>query len=164
MNAFVINSFEFCRLGERREGNLLVAELPRLAKDAASTAGALHWAVQGGNDQFGHARLELTISGSVELMCQRCLTPFSYDIASASTLILAEDEQGIDAIEEILDDEEIDVIAGAKDFNLFELIEDEALLALPLAPKHERCPDAAAVEALKSAAKPSPFAVLKNLK
>lgn len=163
MNEFVINSFEFCRLGEHREGSLALADLPRLAKEVASAA-PIHWVVQGGTDQFGYPRLDLTVTGSVELSCQRCLTPFSFAITSVSTLILAKDEQELDSIDAVLEDDELDVILGSKEFNLIELIEDEALLALPLAPKHAICPDAATLEALKSAAKPSPFAVLKNLK
>ena len=164
MNTFVINSFEFCRLGERRSGTLALADLPRLAKEAAGSAAPLQWVVQGGTDQFGYARLDLTVTGSVELMCQRCLTPFAFAIDSSSTLILARDEQEVDKLDAVLEDDELDVIVGSKEFNLVELIEDEALLALPLAPKHATCPDAATLEALKSAAKPSPFAVLKNLK
>jgi uncharacterized protein len=164
MNGFVINSFEFCRLGERREGSLELADLPRLAKEVASSAGPLQWIVQGGTDQFGYPRLELTVNGSVDLLCQRCLTPFSFIIASSSTLILAKDEQELDSIDAVLEDDELDVILGSKEFNLVEVIEDEALLALPLAPKHATCPDAATIEALKAAVKPSPFAILKNLK
>ena len=47
---------------------------------------------------------------------------------------------------------------------VMELVEDEALLALPLSPRHEACPDKAAIEVLDEVKKPSPFAVLKNIK
>lgn len=164
MNAFVIDSFAFCRLGERREGDVPVAALQRLAEDTADDSGTIHWTLQGGTDQMGHARLDLTVAGNVKLNCQRCLTSFDFEIDSASSLILAHDEEEIDGIDEIMQDDSVDVIVGSKVFNVLELIEDEALLALPLAPKHDVCPDAKTLEALKSASKPSPFAALKNLK
>jgi uncharacterized protein len=44
------------------------------------------------------------------------------------------------------------------------MIEDEALLALPLSPKHDVCPDPSDFAAAKSGKADSPFAVLKNLK
>jgi len=54
------------------------------------------------------------------------------------------------------------VIVGSRTMNAFDLIEDEALLALPQVPKHDVCPDSALLDELKSE-KPSPFASLKNL-
>lgn len=164
MEAFVIDTFEFCRLKERAEGDVAVAELARLAQECADASGALHWSLQGGADQFGHARLELSVTGTVQLMCQRCLTPFAYRIATHSVLVLAPDEDGADAIEELLADDAIDVIVAPKRLDVMALVEDDALLALPFAPKHEICPDQVVVERLQSAQKPSPFAVLKDLK
>jgi uncharacterized protein len=42
-------------------------------------------------------------------------------------------------------------------------VQDEALLALPQAPKHEVCPDTTLLDGLKTE-KPSPFEALKALK
>jgi uncharacterized protein len=66
-------------------------------------------------------------------------------------------------MEEVLDDESIDVIVGSHAADIRELLEDEALLALPQVPKHTVCPGATPLDALKSE-KVSPFAGLKNLK
>ena len=55
------------------------------------------------------------------------------------------------------------VIVGSRECDIRQLLEDEALLALPQAPKHEQCPDTSLLESLKSE-KVSPFAGLKNLK
>jgi uncharacterized protein len=164
MSAFVIDSFAYCRNGEHREGDIPVAGLQRLTEDTADDAGTLHWVLQGGSDQMGHSRLDLSVAGKVHLTCQRCLTPFEFAIDSHSSLILAKDEEQIEGIDALLEDDSVDVIVGSAVFNVVELIEDEALLALPLAPKHDVCPDAATLEALKGASKPSPFAGLKNLK
>ena len=102
--------------------------------------------------------------GAVNLICQRCLTALNFEIDSKSLLVLAKDEAQADTIEELIDDDEIDVIVGSATFDVNYLIEDEALLALPVAPKHETCPgDGVAAEA-KGAERASPFEVLKKLK
>ena len=164
MKASLIDIFEFCRLKEWREGDVAVAELTRLADEAADESGTLHWSLQGGANKFGHLQLLVTVSGAVQLRCQRCLTSFVFSINSASTLVLAADEKSADEIDELLDDDAVDVIVGSREFDIMRLIEDDALLALPLAPKHEICPDSAGLDALKNVKKDSPFLVLKNLK
>jgi uncharacterized protein len=164
MNTFVIDGFEFCRFNERREGEIAVADLPRLAQETVDQSGIVRWSLQGDQGRLGYPKLTLSVSGTVQLMCQRCLTPFAFTIASDSGLVLAKDEESIDGIEALLADDAIDVVAGSSTMNIAELIEDEALLAIPQSPKHEVCPDQATLDALKNAKKVSPFAVLKNIK
>jgi len=164
MSAFVIDAFDFSRLKERREGVIPVTELVRLADETADRSGTLSWVLTGDVDHVGHAQLTLLVTGSLQIMCQRCLTPFTFDIDSESVLILAKDEASADEIDALLDDDQIDVIVGSKTLSIAQLVEDEVLLALPLSPKHPVCPDSSALEALKSGKKESPFAVLKNLK
>lgn len=165
MNAFVIDAFEFCRLKERREGETAVADLPRLAQESVDEFGTIGWSLQGGSDRLGHPQLNLSVSGSVQLMCQRCLTPFVFDIVSDSVLVLANDEPGADAIEALLDDDTVEVIVGSRTFNIGDLIEDEALLTIPASPKHEACPEKLMPDTPENAEeKVSPFAVLKKLK
>ena len=103
----------------------------------------------------------MTIDGEVGLICQRCLTPFRYPIVSEAVLVLARDEADADETEERLDDDSIDVIVGSTTQDLLQLVEDEALLSLPLSARHEVCPgDAPEIPQEKP---DSPFAVLKKL-
>ncbi len=165
MEAILIDAFEFCRLGEVREGEFAVADLPRLAAEAVNATGALRWSLKGGKHAQGYPQLTLTVNGSVQLMCQRCLTPFAFAIDAESVLVLAQDEAGADELEAALDDESIEVIAGSRQFNLTDLVEDEALLALPVSPRHEVCPGQARQEQPENDGKaPSPFGVLKDWK
>jgi uncharacterized protein len=163
MSAFVIDAFEFCRLQERAEGELPVVDLTRLANEAVDRAGVLHWSLVGAADKFGHPQLRLRVVGQINLVCQRCLGSMPFDMASESELTLAADDAAADAIEALIDDEDVDVIVADAAFDVISLIEDEALLALPLAPKHVTCP--AQVDAVPVAdEKVSPFSVLKKLK
>jgi uncharacterized protein len=163
MSAFVIDAFEFCRNSGFREGVTPVAEMPRLAADCADPSGEIRWSIQGGVTKQGYPSMTLSVAGTVRLVCQRCLAPFAYEIDSSTMLVLGRDDEEADQIEEILDDESVDVIVGSDCCDIRDLLEDEALLALPQAPKHEVCPETKLLDTLKSE-KVSPFAGLKNLK
>lgn len=163
MSAFVIDAFEFCRSNGHREGVTPVAEMSRLNKDCADHSGEVSWAVDGSTSKQGYPQITLSVSGTVQLMCQRCLTPYSFDMESSTVLMLGKDDEHADEIEEVIADESIDVIVGSRNCDIRDLIEDEALLALPQVPKHDVCPDNKLLDTLKSE-KPSPFAGLKDLK
>lgn len=169
MQDFVIDAFAFCRNNEQSSGSLQVAELLRLSEDCANSEGVLEWSLAGGQNQYGHPELTLTVSGAVNLVCQRCLTPFAYEIDSESVLVLAKSEEDADEIEALLEDDEVDVVVGSKSLNVRDLIEDEALLAIPQSPRHAVCPDTSGNSVPKAETAPadgskkeSPFAVLKN--
>ena len=140
-----------------------VADMTRLAAECADASGELRWSIQGGTTPQGYPSLTLSVTGTVQLVCQRCLEPYGHEIDSTTMLVLGRDDANADEIEEILDDESIDVIVGSQSCDIRDLLEDEALLALPQAPKHEVCPDTKLLDALKSD-KVSPFAGLKTLK
>lgn len=163
MSAFVIDAFEFCRTSGYREGVTPLTEMSRLAADCANASGEIAWSIQGGATPQGYPTMTVAVTGPVQLVCQRCLAPFDYQIDSATQLVLGRDDEEADQFEQILDDENIDVIVGSHAADIRELLEDEALLALPQAPKHEVCPGTTLLDTLQSE-KVSPFAGLKSLK
>ena len=163
MTALVIDAFEFCRTNSTRDGVAPVADMERLARDCAGTSGFITWTATGSTSKLGFPQMRLAVAGTVHLNCQRCLAPFAYEIDSSTVLMLGKDDEQADEIEQLIDDETIDVIVGTRSMNLMDLIEDEALLALPQVPKHEVCPDTALLDAVKSDKK-SPFDALKALK
>ena len=140
-----------------------VAEMSRLNQDCADHTGEIAWTVDGTASKQGYPQVTLSVSGTVQLMCQRCLTPYAFEMDAGTVLMLGKDDEQADEIEQILSDESIDVIVGSRTCDIRDLIEDEALLALPQVPKHEVCPDSKLLDMLKSE-KPSPFAGLKDLK
>ncbi|MES2264215.1 MAG: YceD family protein [Pseudomonadota bacterium] len=163
MSAFVIDAFEFCRSNGSRDGVKPVAEMTRLTKDCADTSGTITWNVAGGSSKHGYPQMRLSVAGTVQLVCQRCLNPYAHQIDASTLLMLGKDDDQADEIEELLDDDTIDVIVGTRSMDLLDLVEDEALLALPHTPKHDVCPDSAPLDATASEKK-SPFAGLKDLK
>lgn len=162
MPSTTVDSFEFCRLGEQASGTTPVAGFSRLSRDLTDTAGDIRWRFEGGRHPQGLPQLLMFVEGEVTLVCQRCLSPFVHQIASETALVLARDEADADEVEQRLDDDSLEVIAGSSALDLLQLVEDEALLSMPLSPKHEVCPgDAPQVGVDKPE---SPFAVLKKLK
>jgi uncharacterized protein len=165
----IVDAFAFCRNGEKRAGKLRLADLVRLRAECVSDEGEVDWMLVGEMSALanGHPVLHLTINGTVQLKCQRCLGPYVFQIKSDSTIFLAKDEQAADHLDSFLLDEEMtetaEVIVGSKSFDVYALIEDEALLALPLSARHEVCPDDVQMDALANEKKESPFAVLKKV-
>lgn len=162
MSAHVVDSFEFCRSAGHASGTTPVAEFKRLCADLADPAGELRWSFQGGLHAEGDPQLVMEVAGTVKLVCQRCMAPFDHPLESRSTLVLAADEEQADAAEERLDDDSIDVIVGSRAMDLLMLVEDEALLSLPLSPRHDVCPGP--VQEVREDKAESPFAVLGKLK
>lgn len=163
MTAKAIDLFEFCRHKQQLSGHVPISELVRLSAELADNNGELAWSLYGSQHETGAAQLTLQLEGEVHLNCQRCLTAYPLAIASKSLLVLAKTEAEADETEARLDDDSIDVIVPSSSQDLMVLVEDEALLALPLSPRHEKCPAGAASGATNDKAE-SPFAVLKKLK
>ncbi|MCG2583374.1 DUF177 domain-containing protein [Massilia sp. TS11] len=162
MSAFVIDAFEFCRNNGRREGLTPLADMTRLSKECVDTAGEIAWSLVGSTSAQGFPQILLSVKGTVRLQCQRCMAPMAFEIDSSTLLMLGKDDADADQIEEIIDDESVDVIVGSRQCDIRDLIEDEALLALPQAPKHDVCPDTALLDSVNRD-KASPFAGLKAL-
>jgi len=134
-------------------------ELPRLAELLTTTAGSLSVRLEGWRDEQGKSWLQLDIAGEPVLCCQRCLGGMKYPLAIRSRLQLI--APGADWPDDDLEDDSADAIAADAELNVLSLVEDEVLLALPIAPRHEQCesPSASA-----SGNGPSPFAALADLK
>jgi uncharacterized protein len=152
------------------QGQWPVAELGRLAGSAfpGTADGEVSWQARGesrpkrggGPDIWLHVEAH----ASLRLECQRCLGPVDTPIEAQRSFLFV---QGEDAAAELDADHEEDVLALTRSLDLRELVEDELLLALPLVPRHEACPEplVAPVDTLpEGEEKPNPFAVLAALK
>lgn len=166
------------RTGATLQGTLPLAQMPRLAGSvlaaadaepapATWTAAALLRPVTGGAPELW---LHLQARAEVRLECQRCLQPMdqTLEVDRRFRFVRGEDEAAR------LDEEsEDDVLALPGRLDLLELLEDELILALPLVPRHEACPQPlplpvasgpAATDAASGDERPHPFAALAALK
>jgi uncharacterized protein len=161
----------FAKAAGTLEGRWPLAELDRLAASAAPgmlpPAGApIDWSARGElrmvRGSENQVWLHLSASARLPLECQRCLKPIDTALAVARDFLFV---HGEDAAAQLDADSDDDVLALTRALDLRALVEDELLLALPLVPRHEVCPEPLrlpAGEVLEE--KPKPFAALSALK
>lgn len=160
----VIDGPEFARLGRRLSGAVPVAALSRLADVLTDVSGTLDCEVRGEHDKDesrdGKDWLDLRIEGKLALRCQRCLETLEFPLRVEARLLLVTAGEPWPEEEE-METDAFDAIEASRELDLLSLIEDEALLALPIAPRHEDCrPPLAAGDEQE----PSPFAVLAGIR
>lgn len=154
----VIDGFEFASAGATQRGTWPLKELPRLRDVLAQDAGEVAYEITGVRDERGRPGLRLKVSGTLVLRCQRCLEPMEFEVNTNETLVLAATLAEIHA--EPADTHAPDRVVAGREMALGELIEDELILALPFAPRHEDCSPAGAGDSAESQ---SPFAGLRGL-
>jgi uncharacterized protein len=132
-----VDPWRFCRDGQSWETRSEVAAFPRLAHEF--TQGTLFCRVVGRVDQRGSLSLQLTVSGDVQLTCQRCLGSMPYKVDVERTLYLARNEAEMERLDALPNS---DAIQAGEILSLVDLVEDEVLLSLPLATMHAEgeCP------------------------
>jgi uncharacterized protein len=171
-----LDMLRFAEQGAELSGEWPLSELGRLQEtcfhDAPTDPVApVRWQAEGeavarpgGEPQVW---LHLQAEAQVWLQCQRCLQPVLQPLQVERAFRFVRDEQQAEAEDP---DSEEDLLALQPAFDLRRLVEDELLLALPLVPRHEVCPQplpmSAGEEDASEAAeeRPNPFAALAALK
>ena len=151
----VIDGLQFARGAQAVRGVLGMEQLPRVAELQGATEG-LAFGVRGGMRDDGKPCLWISVSGELRLVCQRCLGQLIFPLSIEAELVLTEDAREIAQA-----DDDIDRVLASRAMDVAQLVEDEMLLSLPMAPRHDRCSAAAATG---REAKASPFSVLTDLK
>jgi uncharacterized protein len=165
----------FAAAGAELDGTLGAPALRRLTEDAPLVDDAVvRWALRGEQRRSGAAEpqnwLHLQASVDVVLTCQRCLQPLRQALVVERDLRFVADEAEAERLDEDSDD---DVLAlPGRGLDVPALVEDELILALPLVPRHERCPkplpgsapEAAPDAGLTAPATRRPFEVLRALR
>ena len=136
-----------------------LAGLPRLKDVLTTTEGFLSVRLEGWRDEQGKSWLQLDVAGDPVLCCQRCLGGVKFPLGIHSRLQLI--APGEDWPDDDLEDDSADAIAAEGELNVLSLIEDEVLLALPIAPRHEHCESPLANASEHGS---SPFSALAALK
>lgn len=157
----LIDPLKFAREGRSLSGNTPVAELDeRIRGDLADASGEVSYQLDGFIDELQRPALRIRLTAALNVVCQRCLDgmPFSLDTDSVLTLFVSQDK-----LEEACElDDTLDAILAEPELDATALIEDEIIMGLPHAPKHDEC--GRDTLSLAKADKPNPFAVLAALK
>lgn len=97
----------------------------------------VHYRIQGSIDQWQRPLLSITVDGNVDLYCQRCLQPVSCVLQEHADVVLFADEYQLDNA--MSADESVDGVLFTPEMDLIPLLEDQILMAIPFAPRHEAC-------------------------
>ncbi len=114
--------------------------------------------------------LTLRVRGELRLTCQRCLEGLIYPLSIDNRVAVLSSERLVELMDEsddyvLVAEIEAPDQTEAATVDLFQVIEDECLLALPASPKHDDCAAAKTQAGDIDQIKPdNPFAQLSQLK
>jgi uncharacterized protein len=166
----IIDNLAFAKRNERISGELNLSDCGRLstllaadlnkALSSYKPSASIAFNLSGRSGSHGQAFLSLSLQVNLSCLCQRCLNEmplkldlsFDYqisDIAEADLMLAELDEP-----------DDIDLQPICQHMDVVALIEDELIMAMPIAPVHDQ---ACASLSNQSGEKPNPFAVLKTL-
>lgn len=167
-----VDPYRLAIKGESLSGDIAATSMTRLSQILMEKKAGISVTLAFGYDEQRRLTVSGTIATDLVLKCERCLGPMPWPLQSEFTLVMVKTgSQG-----EIPPEYEQYIMDSDK-VRLYEMIEDEILLSLPLVPMHteEDCPAvdylqastvsrAAGQENGSNAGRKNPFDVLKNLK
>ncbi|MEZ7910666.1 MAG: YceD family protein [Propionivibrio sp.] len=155
----VIDSLSFAREARILEGELPVAGFERIQDGLTENVGVIRYRIEGGLGERNRPQLHLQLDGVLSLCCQRCLEGIEYPLQVSNVLEFVGNEDEL--TQEEIEDDSRDFLPAQSEVDVVALIEDEIILDLPSAPRHESCVLPASAQ---DNPEDSPFAVLKGLR
>ena len=155
----LIDSLSFAREARILEGELPVAGFERIQDGLTENVGVIRYRIEGGLGERSRPQLHLQLDGVLSLCCQRCLEGIEYPLQVSNVLEFVGNEDEL--TQEEIEDDSRDFLPAQSEVDVVALIEDEIILDLPSAPRHESCVLPASEQ---DAPEDSPFAVLKGLR
>ena len=159
----VVDGFELARTGSAVEGRVPIRELHRLSAELADMSGAIEYRFACHVDRLGRPAATLALSGRLVLRCDRCGEKVDMRLDRNTAFFFVHDEEELTALPVTVEDEP-EPLLGSSQFDLVALVEDEAILAIPLSPRHDKCPAKEGESDRPGVAgAPKPFAGLQRL-
>lgn len=168
LNPISVNALEFAKQLLEIHGRIRASHFAGVREAlflGENDASEVLYELTGEKGRKNRYALRLVLSGQLSLTCQRCLGEMIYPVKHTAWFELVANEANLPED----DDDEIDYLVADAELDVEQLIGQELILGLPLAPKHGE--DGTAPDALCSNAievnkdqKPNPFSVLQELK
>lgn len=158
-----LNLLRLAQAGDRLDGVLELDLLQRATSLLRQPEGDLKYSLSFALDAERRIIIDIEIATTLVMSCQRCLQPMQVDIKRESSLAVVADKSALEGLHK---DYEPLLLSEQEKVTLIELIEDELILAIPLAPLHQAtdCSASDELERIRTEGKPSPFAELAKLK
>lgn len=157
MEKLIVNNLDFAENQRHLVSKFEISSLKRIEEfiELNEASGIyVYFELTGDNQTYGHPSLSLKVDVQLPMKCQRCLSVMNVPInLSFDYVITGEEPAELDEVDDV------DWLEPSVSMNLQELIEDELLIALPIAPMHQEvCKQLNA----ESGEQLNPFAVLKG--
>lgn len=156
--------WELARKGLSLAGQIAVRDMPRLAGGLVDGGDHLDFLFKGRIDSRGRPAAVLEVRGTVHASCDRCGKPVALPIGEQVAFYFVADEAELGRLP--IDESADEPLLGSTHFDLAALIEDQAILAMPISPRHDNCGGVVDSRREPEFAIPlrQPFAVLAGLK
>ncbi len=156
---------KFAQQGVSFEGVVASSDLERFAENAVEAAPEVRVKLAFDVDENRHRVLNGQIHCQAQSLCQRCLEPVVYPVECAMNVAMVWDEEEAKQLPKGLDPW---VLEEDGSVDIYPIIEEELLLALPMVAYHDHeCIDKALYSCgtpVKSEPRENPFKVLEQLK
>ena len=151
-----INNLKFALEKNFIEDELDIESLHRVIDVLPNLKGRVKFKILG--DKLDKPILYIEICGKITTSCQNCLNEIQIDIKKADNVFIFNNEEELDKALFSEDSKIYEAILASEEFNVLEYIEDEIIISLPIAPKHNKC-----ISKFETVTNNSSFKNLKNL-
>lgn len=156
-----IDNVAFAKRDDEISGTLTLDDCKRLAE--VLQAAEIHYILQGENN-LGRYTLRLQLEAELQVICQRCLNHMPLNVQREFHYLINDTPLNEYEFSDLEENDDVDLVDPSPAMDLISLIEDELLMAMPIAPTHiEDCSANLKDGVAQSGEKPNPFAVLKGL-
>jgi len=164
-----IDPRKFAQQGIEVSGSVELATLTRICDVLSSSEGDVHAELVFGISEQRILNVVGRITASLQHICQRCLGPIPVTLSCELQLAIVWDEEKASALPKSYDP----WIVGEGQTDIYQIIEDELLLSLPIVSYHEEecvpyeyfsSADEGVEEAIAREQQKNPFQVLEQLK
>ena len=167
MSPIHLNVLELAQKNQTCTGMVSMRAMARLQSQLADDDSRdVSYSLQGFIDARRRPAAQLQAQATLNLPCTHCDQPLSWTVELQRSYYFVRDEEALHRIE--VDDAEEEPLVGNARFDVAQLLEDELILSLPIAPRHQTCQaEVEAASGTETSAEISvqgPFSVLKGLK
>ena len=157
-----IRLFNFAKKEVDLHGEYKISSVPRVSEVARNTEDNLEVDLSFHLENGKTPCVKGIINSKIVLDCQRCLDALNIDLKVLFNLAFVRYESQAEGLDK---DYEVYVVGEDEEIDTLDLISDEILLSLPMAPSHEfDCSLKVELDAKVEKIHENPFDVLKNIK
>jgi uncharacterized protein len=131
----VIDTVKFARNGQEMIHSFSVEDLQRVKDIVGDVGEEIEAKLEGGVLKTGKPFIDLSIKADLPLTCQRCLELMNFELNSSTRFIIAFGKSELTDLSDEPDD--VEFLIAEEDTDVVAMVEDELLLRLPMAAKHE---------------------------